>query len=309
MRRRAQNPVMSQAASPTLDQTLPTPPFRISLPVGEAGAVVVSSPHSGRSYPAAFVAASRLAFAALRQSEDGFVDELFEGATSAGVPLLVADFPRSYCDVNREPWELDPLMFADKLPSWCNTSSAKVLAGFGTIARLVSFGEPIYRGKLTFAEAERRVSACWNPYHDALAALISTALDKHGVCLLLDAHSMPSAAGWKAPGLRAPAEEPDFVLGDAYGTSCAQSIACFAERFLVDRGFSVRRNDPYAGGYVTRHYGRPMNQVHVMQLEICRGLYMNERRLEKLDGFDDLRLMLLRLVESLASRLPDLVKA
>ena len=269
----------------------------------------MSSPHSGRNYPPEFIAASRLPYAALRRSEDSFVDELFEGATGAGIPLMVADFPRSYCDVNREPWELDPIMFADKLPSWCNTNSARVLAGFGTIARLVSSGEPIYRSKLMFADAERRVSACWNPYHNALAALIKATYAKHGACFLLDAHSMPSFAGRRALPMRRTSSElgPNFVLGDGYGTSCAQAITQFTEQFLLDYGFSVRRNDPYAGGYVTRHYGRPENQVHVLQLEICRSLYMNETHFEKLDAFDDLRSVLVSLVESLSSKLHDFI--
>ena len=256
--------------------------------------MLVASPHSGRSYPPEFVASSRLAFNALRRSEDSYVDELLAGATGVGIPLLLADFPRVYCDVNREPWELDPVMFADKLPSWCNTASARVLAGFGTIARLVSSGEPIYRAKLTFAEAEQRIRTCWQPYHEILAQRIDDTVATHGVCLLLDAHSMPSLTG------SARATDPDFVLGDAFGTSCAQPITQAAELFLRDRGFRVRRNDPYAGGYVTRHYGRPSSQVHVLQVEICRSLYMNESRFEKLSDFAEIQGLFTALLATLA---------
>ena len=84
-------------------------------------------------------------------------------------PLLAATFPRAWCDANREPWELDPAMFADRLPSWVNTTSARVGAGLGTIARVVASGEAIYRDKLSFADAERRIRTCWQPFHDALA--------------------------------------------------------------------------------------------------------------------------------------------
>ncbi|WP_428393558.1 N-formylglutamate amidohydrolase [Lichenicoccus sp.] len=286
---------------------LPDPPFRVRNPLRQTAPMVVASPHSGRAYPSSFVAESRLSFDGLRRSEDGFVDELLIDAAAAGIPLLQAEFPRAYCDVNREAWELDPVMFTDKLPSWCNTSSARVLAGFGTIAKLVASGEAIYHGKLAFTDAEQRIRTCWQPYHDTLALLISNTLDRHGICLLIDAHSMPSLNGGTA-GNHA-GTEPDFVLGDAFGTSCAQSITRFTERFLRERGYRVRRNDPYAGGYVTRHYGRPANRVHVLQLEISRHLYMNEAHLQKLDTFDAIRALVRSLLDTLAGNVSALVSA
>lgn len=297
----------------------PLPSFRISAPQALAVGMLVASPHSGRDYPAGFVATSRLGFSALRRSEDSFVDELFAVAPALGMPLLQADFPRAFCDVNREPWELDPVMFSDTLPSWCNTSSARVSAGFGTIARLVASGEPIYGGKLDFAEAEQRIRLCWQPYHAALAALIDDAIARHGVCLLIDAHSMPSLNGPIPHGPSAATserivptgngrrQEPDFVLGDAFGTSCSASVTRCAERYLRENGFRVRRNDPYAGGYVTRHYGRPSQRVHVLQVEIGRGLYMDEQRYERSDQFGFMQATMAGLLERLAALLPALV--
>ena len=289
--------------------------FRITMPIAQAAPMLVASPHSGRLYTHDFIASSRLSSDALRRSEDSFVDEVFAGATHAGIPLLQADFPRVYCDVNREAWELDPAMFADKLPGWCNTTSARVAAGFGTIARLVSSGEPIYRNRLTFTEAELRIRTCWQPYHDALAGLIDRTRAKHGACLLLDAHSMPSRAGEPRDGepragksrTRDTRPDPDFVLGDAFGTSCAQPITQFTERFLRERGFRVRRNDPYAGGYVTRHYGRPSSRIHVLQIEICRSLYMNEQCFEMLPGFAQIQQHITALLAALATAAPALL--
>ncbi len=306
---------MRQLTLPEPQLTIPQQRLHVTEPVLQTAPMLIASPHSGRDYSSDFIASSRLTFSALRRSEDSFVDELFAGATAMGIPLLQADFPRVYCDVNREAWELDPVMFADKLPSWCNTGSARVLAGFGTIARLVSSGEPIYRDKLTFAEAEHRIRTCWQPYHDALAHLIDGTVVHHGACLLLDAHSMPSLAGpsltgssLTAPNLTGRASSgPDFVLGDAFGTSCAQSIIQFTERFLRDRGFRVRRNDPYAGGYVTRHYGRPASHVHVLQIEICRSLYMNEARFRKLPQFTEIQETLTSLLGELAPIVSDLL--
>ena len=168
-------------------------PYRITAPAQQTAPLVFASPHSGRDYPANFLDLPGSTRSRLRRSEDSFVDELFAGATLAGAPLLAATFPRAYCDPNREAWELDPAMFADALPAWVNTTSARVGAGLGTIARVVASGEAIYRRKLAFAEAERRVRAYWEPYHEALAGACSTRRkSRFGACLLIDCHSMPA---------------------------------------------------------------------------------------------------------------------
>lgn len=147
-------------------------PYRLLRPLRRTAPLIFASPHSGSRYPPDFVAQSRLDPLALRRSEDGFVDELFAAAPDFGAPLLAAEFPRVFCDVNREPWEMDPAMFEDPLPAWVNSASPRVGAGLGTIARIVTSGEPVYRAKLAFPEAEARIRECWQPYHAALAALI-----------------------------------------------------------------------------------------------------------------------------------------
>ena len=256
-----------------------TPPFRLTRPPQQTAPLVLASAHSGSNYPAEFVAAVRLDIAALRRSEDGFVDDLFGAAPSLGVPLLAATFPRAFCDANREAWELDPAMFEDRLPLWVNTTSARVGAGLGTIARVVASGEAIYRKKLRFAEAERRVRQCWEPFHAALG-------DTGGGN---PATLRPSAWWWTATPCRCMAVWPrlpaDFVLGDAHGTACAAGIVARAEQVLAARGYRVRRNDPYAGGYITRHYGRPREGVHALQVEVSRALYMDEDRMERSPTF------------------------
>ncbi len=257
------------------------PPYVILRPAEQTAPLVVASPHSGRAYADTFLQSARLGPLDLRRSEDSFVEELFAGAVAHGAPLLCAQFPRAYCDPNREAWELDPAMFADALPDWVNTTSPRVGAGLGTIARVVTSGETIYRGKLRFAEAQARVRDCWQPYHDALAQLIGETQDRFGCCLLIDCHSMPAGAG-RAGG-------PDFVLGDAHGTACMAQVTALVEQVLSGFGYDVRRNDPYAGGYVTRHYGRPRDRVHALQIEVARRLYMDESTLEKAAGFERLQ--------------------
>jgi N-formylglutamate deformylase len=278
----------------------PPDPVVVLRPSPQTVPIVFASPHSGRCYPDELLAASRLDALSLRRSEDSFVDELFAAAPDQGAPLVMATFPRAWCDVNREAWELDPAMFADKLPAWVNTSSARVSAGLGTIARVVASGEAIYRGKLAFADAERRIRTCWQPFHDALGAVVIETQTAFGGCLLIDCHSMPTHGHLT----RAGAKPADFVLGDAHGTACLPSVTRLVEGLLIAQGFSVRRNEPYAGGYITRHYGRPREGVQALQIEIARDLYMDEARIERRADFAGVQGALTRLIATLAERLP-----
>ena len=264
-----------------------TPPVEL-LPGTEPRALVVfASPHSGQIYPPGFVAASRLNPQGLRRSEDSFVDELFAAAPAFGAPLVRARFARAFCDANREKWELDPAMFAERLPDWVNAHSPRVAVGLGTVAKVVSSGETIYRGKLAFSEVVERIELCWQSFHDALNAQIVETRTRFGAVLLIDCHSRPVSSQTRG-------DRVDVILGDAHGTACAPSLIQYAEARLRELGFRVRRNDPYAGGYITRHYGRPREGVHAMQIEICRSLYMNEAHYTKTADFQDVQLRLER---------------
>jgi N-formylglutamate amidohydrolase len=275
-------------------------PFILTRPARQTVPLVFASAHSGRNYPSDFLASARLDANGLRRSEDSFVDELFAPVTAMGIPLLAATFPRAYCDPNREAWELDPTMFEDDLPAWVNTTSARVGAGLGTLARVVATGETIYRGKMPFREAEFRVQSCWQPYHDSLTGLIAETKVSFGACLLIDCHSMPAYASRGTP--------PDIVLGDAHGTACDVRVTRLVEQTLSALGYEVRRNDPYAGGYVTRHYGRPREGMHALQIEIARSLYMDEKRYVRAAGFAALQAKLMAMVERLAANAPQLLR-
>jgi N-formylglutamate amidohydrolase len=293
---------MDVPAPPTV---APTASVVVLRPARQTIPIIFASPHSGRRYPDDLLAAARLDALSLRRSEDSFVDELFAAAPDHGAPLLAATFPRAYCDANREPWELDPGMFADKLPAWVNTTSARIGAGLGTIARVVASGEAIYRDKLAFADAQRRVRECWQPFHDTLGGLIAATYAEFGFCLLIDCHSMPSHGHAARLGGR----PVDFVLGDAHGTACTPTATRLVETLLIGLGYTVRRNDPYAGGYITRHYGRPREGVHALQIEIGRQLYMDEARIERLPGFDDVQRDITRFIAGLAADAGELVES
>lgn len=272
------------------------PAFEILAPATLASPLIFNSPHSGTIYPASFLAASRLDAFSLRRSEDSYADQLFMPALEVGAPLMRAHFPRCYLDVNREPYELDPRMFQGSLPALANTRSTRVAGGLGTIPRLVGEGQEIYAGRLPVEQALARIENIYRPYHRALGQLIAQAQRQFGLAILVDCHSMPSAMR--------PGEQPlaaDFVIGDRYGTSCARAFCDVICAALLRLGYVVARNKPYAGGFITEHYGNPSAHCHAVQIEVNRALYMNERTLQPDSGFATTQGAIAQLVSALAA--------
>ncbi|HZR89982.1 MAG TPA: N-formylglutamate amidohydrolase [Bradyrhizobium sp.] len=250
--------------------------FEIVEPDHWRAPIIFNSPHSGSVYPEAFVNASRIDLPTLRRSEDSFMDELIGDLCAHGFPVVRVNFPRSYVDVNREPYELDPRMFSGRLPSFANTRSMRVAGGLGTIPRVVGDGQEIYRERLSVDEALSRIETLYKPYHRALRRLIARVHQNFGTAVLIDCHSMPSIGVSRDEPRR-----PDIVIGDRYGTSCASILPDMVEDTMTQLGYSVGRNKPYAGGFITEHYGNPVSGLHVVQLELNRAVYMDERRREK----------------------------
>ncbi|PWE18672.1 N-formylglutamate amidohydrolase [Marinicauda salina] len=251
-------------------------PVRVHAPERRTSRLVFASPHSGRNYPDAFLALVRLPLALLRRSEDAYVDELIAAAPACGASLVEADFPRTWVDANRARWEFDPAMFDGPLPPEAGPATARAAAGLGVVPRLAADGRAIYGGPIAFEEARRRVERGYVPYHQAVKREIERACETWGEAVLIDCHSMPSAS----------ARGADIVLGDRFGASCSEAVVTRAERGFRDLGFSVVRNRPYAGGYTTEHYGRPSAGVHVLQVEINRGLYLEEAAVERSARFE-----------------------
>ncbi|MEP3049087.1 MAG: N-formylglutamate amidohydrolase [Roseibium sp.] len=275
------------------------PPFDVLCPADQRLPFVFNSPHSGRQYPKSFLEASRLDETAIRRSEDAYVDDLFAHVIPLGAPMLRAHFPRAYLDVNREPYELDPKMFDGRLPSYANSRSIRVAGGLGTVARIVSENFEIYRHKLPVEEALVRVEHIYKPYHTTLRRLLAQTHVTFGHAVLIDCHSMPSNVKCQTSESR-----PDFILGDRYGTSCNSELTDFAYESLKMLGYSVSRNKPYAGGFITEHYGRPASGLHALQIEINRGLYMDEATQEPTTGFASLFQDLREFVREITS-MPD----
>ena len=267
--------------------------FEVIRPPVPAGPVGFSSPHSGNVYPATFLAAAQLDPLTLRRSEDAYVDELFSAAPELGAVLMRAHFPRAYMDVNREPYELDPRMFEGRLPAFANTRSLRVAGGLGTIARVVGEAKEIYARRLSVDEGLARIEGLYKPWHAALRGLMQEAWRRCGAAVLVDCHSMPSNAG------RTDRIKADMVLGDRYGASCDPAFMDAAEGVLRALGYAVVRNKPYAGGFITEHYGDPRAGWHALQIEINRALYMDEATLARSSGFEELQTDLRSLMKAL----------
>lgn len=261
------------------------PPFELF--VGQDGHTipfVFNSPHSGRHYPPRFLEMSRLDSLSIRRSEDCYVDDLFFGAVHLGAAFLRANFPRAYLDANREPWELDPRMFSDRVPPFANIHSPRVAGGLGTLPKLVADGMDIYEGRIPVMEAMSRIEHFYMPYHATLRDLLHTTRARFGHAILVDCHSMPK-------NIRVPQGDirPDIIIGDRYGTSASGEFIRLAVSLLSAKGYAVEQNRPYAGGFITEHYGRPAHNIHALQIELNRGLYLDDQTLEPSEGFAALR--------------------
>ncbi len=270
------------------------PAGEVHLPAEQTVPFVFNSPHSGRYYPDDFIEATSLNKSEIRRSEDLLVDRLFAPVVELGAPLMGAVYPRAYLDVNREPYELDPKMFTGRLPSYANVRSLRVAGGLGTIPRVVSDAANIYRRPLTVEEGLSRIERIYRPYHDTLRRLLAQTHVHFGIAILIDCHSMPSNIRGGPTRIR-----PDFVLGDRFGASCMPELTDWTAATLQRLGYTVCRNKPYAGGFITEHYGRPSRGLHALQIEVNRGLYMDENRLEPHRGFERLSADLATLAESL----------
>lgn len=293
--------------------TADTLPYIFSRPHAKAPSsllvtspLLITSPHSGCDYPADFLAASRLNAHDIRQSEDMFVAELFAEAPAAGIPLLAARYPRAYVDLNRAADELEPMLFAEKLPDHIPKPSLRANSGLGTVPRLVAENTPIYDHKLSYAEALHRIETVYQPFHDALAEALREAHQAHGIAVLLDAHSMPSQAIKKANQAEG---DIDFVLGNRHGRACDEKLSDWVGAFLTAKGWRVAYNKPYAGGFITEQYGAPARGLHALQIEINRAIYMEEASHQKHKGFAVLRADIATMMHALTAALPELCEA
>lgn len=259
---------------------MPKAPYTLREPGVQTTKVVFASPHSGRDYPWAFLRKTVLDERAIRSSEDAFVDLLFESAPDHGAPLLAATAPRAFIDLNRSAEELDPALIDGVRKT---THNPRVTSGLGVIPRVVANGRAIYPGKMTQDEARARLRDYWRPYHDRLHQMLDDTSALFGEVILIDCHSMPHEAIDSIGTAGVP--HPEIVLGDRFGAAAGQLIVDRIEAAFAAAGLRVARNSPFAGAYTAQHYGRPSRGHHVIQVEIDRALYMNERMVRPSGNF------------------------
>jgi N-formylglutamate amidohydrolase len=258
-----------------------------------AGPVVLSVPHAGRDYDPALLAALRVPVAALRPLEDRFADRLADGVVAGGVPAIIATLPRLAIDLNRAPDDLDP----DSVRGGVHRGSppsAKARAGLGLIpTRLAGVG-PLWRKPFAAEDVDARARDAHAPYHAAIAQALAEAKRRWGAALLIDLHSMPPLTGDDAP---------DIVIGDRFGNSASAQLTATAEALFKASGFRVAINVPYAGGYIVSRHARPNANIHALQIEIDRRLYLDMALDEPGPGLAKMQRLVTALVESLAIEL------
>ncbi len=272
--------------------------LRIHGPLRAAWPVVLDSPHSGRIMPADFGAA--LPAADLRDGEDCFIDELWMPATARGIPLLAAQFPRTYLDPNRHAGDIDPDLLDQAWPDE-HVPSGKARIGKALIWRTLDDGRPIYDRKLSVQEVRQRIARCHAPYHQALRGLLDAAHAAHRVVYHLNCHSMNAVSGPMGEG-GAGMARADMVLGDRDGSTCAPAFTDFVRSTLAGQGYEVKINDPFKGVELVRAHADPAGGRHSLQLEVNKRLYMDSQTLQPHAGFERLQADLMDLLDAICRR-------
>lgn len=258
--------------------------------------LVLDSPHSGHDFPADFDAI--VSEFDLRDGEDCFVDELYAPATDFGVPLLAAQFPRTYLDANRNAGDIDLELIEGGRWPHAYAPSGKAVIGKALVWRTLDDGRPIYDRRLRVDEVVARIERFHAPYHCALVELMDAAQARHGQVFHINCHSMPNVGGKMGEGGEG-RTRADFVLGDRDGTTCSKAFTDFVADTLSEMGYEVAINDPYKGVELVRAYSDPARGRHSLQLEINKRLYMDEATRQKHTGFATLQRDLTSLVQSI----------
>lgn len=257
--------------------------------------VLVSVPHAGRFYPDIVFDALRLPRASLLRLEDRYADLLVRGMVAAGYPVIVAHHARAWIDLNRHENDLDVDMVRGAERARYPAPGPKQRGGLGLVPRRLSGDGDIWKRPFELADIEQRIASFHRPYHAAISDTLAQIRDKFGVAILVDLHSMPPIRQPQVGGA------PQFVIGDRFGQSSASQYAELLIEQIRLRGFRVALNHPYSGEHILRQHGRPSSNVHALQLEIDRSLYLESVLREPGPGLDQATTLVGDLVHALAN--------
>lgn len=279
--------------------TVSDPAFDLFGPAIPDRPVILSVPHAGRDYDDDLLNAARVQPAILRRLEDRRVDLLAHPLIARGFSVVMARAPRAMIDLNRHEREIDPGMIADLPRTATLQSSAKLRGGLGLFPRRLAGAHELWRGPMSWAEANRRIAQVHRPYHAALGRLMAAAHQAHGHAILIDLHSMPPlpppAAGQAAP---------DIVLGDRFGRSASTRLITLAGDVATGHGLTVAQNHPYAGDHLVDRHGRPEQGLHAIQMEVDRRLYLDMMLDGAGPGLMRMQSVITHIVEAMATELP-----
>jgi N-formylglutamate amidohydrolase len=255
--------------------------------------VLLSVPHAGRDYPPELLDALRLPPAALVRLEDRYADALTRRCVALGYPVIMARRARAWIDLNRDEEDIDAEMVQGALRSDYPTPGVKQRGGLGLIPRRLSGEGELWKRQFTLDEVQHRILSFHRPYHEAVADVLEQMRRRFSVAILLDLHSMPPIRG------AASGPAPQFVVGDRFGKSAASRYAELLITQLQAHGFNVALNHPYAGAYILRRHARPCANIHAIQLEVDRSLYLDPDLRHPGVGFDRMDTMISALVSAL----------
>lgn len=270
-------------------------PAKLPVPLSP---IVISVPHAGRDYPATLLAQARVPADVLRRLEDRYVDLLAHGLVEQGHEVLIARAARALIDLNRDEREIDPAMVRDLPHGTALLPSAKLRGGLGLFPRRLQGANELWRRPMDWADIHCRITQIHKPYHAALAEMMVRARDVHGYALLIDLHSMPplSSAG--------EGDAPRIVLGDRFGRSASNRLIARAAASLQSEGISVAQNHPYPGSYLLDRHGKPERNMHALQVEVDRSLYLNGGLERPGEGVSVMQKLLCDLASALADEWP-----
>ncbi|WP_082896676.1 N-formylglutamate amidohydrolase [Parasphingorhabdus sp.] len=279
-----------------LNRELEKLPFSVFNEDKLAFPVLVSVPHAGRLYPAEVHDNLRVSKRHLLRLEDRYADRLATSAIESGFSTVIAQKPRAWIDLNRSRTELDPGVIEGLDMTSLPNPSRKVRGGLGLVPRSLSGVGGLWQEKWSQQQISKRIGQDHEPYHQLISQILYQLRLKFGGAILLDLHSMPTIVNDGE-------QPPDFVIGDRFGRSSASQFSELSHAFFRNQGYHAQINHPYAGGYILERHSNMNDNIHAIQIEVDRRLYLDESFCEPLETLGKISQLVGNLTEMLSDQM------